>query len=144
MNVISQIPINWLAVVAAAAIQMVLGYFWYSPTLFSKRWIKEQGWSHEDMEKMRAENKGMAQSMIGMFVASLVTMYVLRHAVAYVGAADAASGAWVGFLAWIAFVATVMLNGVFFERKSWTLYWINAGYYLVSLVVAGALLAAWI
>ena len=47
----------------------------------------------------------------------------------------------VGIMAWLGFVAPTMLGSVLWENKSWNLYAINAGYYLVSFALMGAVLA---
>lgn len=52
--------------------------------------------------------------------------------------ADGLTGA---FFTWLGFIVPINLNRVAFERSSWSLFWVNAGYYLVSLLVAGALIA---
>ena len=41
--------INWLAVVAAAFVPMVLGALWYSPVLFASRWMRAVGRAPEDL-----------------------------------------------------------------------------------------------
>ncbi len=41
------------------------------------------------------------------------------------------------------FVATVTLGSVLYEKRSFSLYALNNGYQLVSLVVMGAVLAVW-
>ena len=35
------IPLNWLAILAAAVLHVLVGMFWYSPQLgFGKQWMK--------------------------------------------------------------------------------------------------------
>lgn len=126
--------INLLAVLIAACIQMGVGYFWYGP-LFGKRWMALSGNSMESAQKDMGKTYGL------MFVASLLTAYVLAHFVAFAGATSVAEGATTGFWAWLGFVATTMFTGVLFDRKPLSLYTINVGYHLVSLALMGALIA---
>ena len=37
------VDINWLAIIAAVAINMVIGAIWYSPVMFAKDWAKLTG-----------------------------------------------------------------------------------------------------
>ena len=48
-----------------------------------------------------------------------------------------------GFWNWLGFVMPVTLGIVLWEGKSWKLFGINAGYYLVSLPIMGVILAMW-
>ena len=54
-----------------------------------------------------------------------------------------AMGAMWGFLAGFGCVATFIGTHYLFERKSFTLFLINAGYSIVALTVMGVILAAW-
>ncbi len=53
------------------------------------------------------------------------------------------AGVSVGFGAWIGFVAPVSLGIVLWDGKPWKLWMINAGYYLVGLLLIGSILALW-
>jgi hypothetical protein len=44
---------------------------------------------------------------------------------------------------WLGFVVPVLLNGVAFERKSWKVFGIAAGYQFVSMQVIAMVLACW-
>lgn len=135
-----QIEFNYLAVVVAAIVSMVIGSLWYSPMLFGKKWMKLMGWSPEEMEKRK---KGMGMAYLWMFIGSLVMAYVLSYFLGYSQAATLVEGAWVGFWAWLGFVAPVMLGGMLWEGKPKELYLINSGHNLVNLLVMGAILAVW-
>jgi hypothetical protein len=54
-----------------------------------------------------------------------------------------AYGALYGFLAGFGWVATFIGTHYLFERKSFRLFAINAGYAVVALTVMGIILAAW-
>lgn len=41
--------INWLAVVAATVVAMVLGFVWYYPAVFGNAWMKELGKTREQL-----------------------------------------------------------------------------------------------
>lgn len=130
--------INFLAVVIAAAANMAIGSVWYSKALFGTSWMELAGLSPE---KIKAGNP--IKSMIGATAAGLVMAYVLAHIVGYVGSTTVMGGLQSGFWVWLGFIATYGLNSVLFEQKTWKLYAINTGNYLVSLLVMGVILSVW-
>ncbi len=130
------IDINWLAIVVAAAINMAIGALWYSPALFGKQWAKLHGKKVGDMGE---GNMGYLVTAVG----ALIQAWVLVHFVRYAGSITFWKGAITGFWLWVGFVAVVMAGSLIFEGKPWKLWRINAGYYLVVLLINGALLAAW-
>ncbi len=132
-----EFQINYLAVVVAAVINMGLGFMWYGP-LFGKSWMKMVGLSKEDVK-----NTSMVQPMIIGFASALVMAYVLNNFVRMDGGGTAMAGAMVGFWIWLGFLATSFVSVVIWERKSWNLYALNSGYYLVLLLINGAMLAVW-
>ena len=40
--------LNWLAILVAAVVTMILGFLWYSPLLFAKAWTREMGYDPND------------------------------------------------------------------------------------------------
>lgn len=128
------VEVNWVAIVVAVVASMVLGYVWYSMGVFGRRWMELIGKKEEDLRE------GAGAGMAGMLVSSGVTAYVLTHFVSYAGADTAYEGAVTGFWIWLGFMATVMLSEVFFEKRPFALFTINAGYQLVNLLVMGAIL----
>lgn len=132
------VDINYFAVLAAAIVNMALGSFWFSTKGFGKQWMALSGITPDP-----AKAKGMQKLYAIAFVGALVMSYVLAHFVDYAGAATIGQGAQAGFWSWLGFVAPVMLGMVLWEGKPWKLYVINTSYYLVLLLVNGALLAVW-
>jgi hypothetical protein len=130
------VDINWLAVAVAAVINVVVGSLWYAPVLFGKQWQKVTG---KRAGEMGNGNLGYAVTILG----SLLQAFILVHFVRYAGALTAVRGAEVGFWIWLGFVAVTSLVHQVFEGRPWRLWQINAGYFLVVLVINSALLAAW-
>jgi hypothetical protein len=140
MNVMG---INLWSVLAAAVATMVLGFLWYSPSLFAKPWMVLMGYDPEDKAKLAEMQKG-AGKMYGMsFVASLVSAAVLAKIIAITTVNTALYGMKVGFIVWLGFVATVQLTSVLFAKQPTKLYLINTGYQLVCYLAMGAILAVW-
>lgn len=138
------VPVNYIAVFAAAVVSMIIGYLWYGP-VFGKPWMKEMGFTKEKMDA--AMKKGMAKTYGFMFVGSLVMSYVLAHstvfAASYLKMTGAPAGLMSGFWNWLGFVAPVTLGSLLWENKSWKLWLLNNGYYLVTLMAMGTVLAVW-
>lgn len=136
-----EVPVNYLAVLVAAVVMMVIGMMWHGP-LFGKTWAKLSGVSEE---KMRSG--GMARRIGISFIGWLLMSYVLQHAIVfagkYLGLSGIQAGLIVGFFNWLGFIAPVLMAPVLWEGKSWKLWLINSGYFLVSLLVMGIILAVW-
>ncbi|MBI4033603.1 DUF1761 domain-containing protein [Candidatus Saccharibacteria bacterium] len=130
------VDINTWAVIVAALISMIVGSFWYSKSLFGKEWAKLVGRKLEDMS---GGGKGYAVAAAG----ALIQAYILAHFVQYTGSTSLWDGLATGFWLWLGFVAVVVAINLAFEGRNWALWKINAGYFLVVLLINGGLLAAW-
>jgi hypothetical protein len=131
------VPINYLAVLVAALVNYFIGAIWYG-ALFSGSWKKLSG--IPDM-------KPTPSSMIFGIIGALVMSYVLAHAIffanAFMKTGALAGGLMCGFFNWIGFIAPVTLGVVIYEKKSWKLWVLNNGYWLISLLVMGGILSVW-
>jgi len=136
MSVLSFSDLHWLAIIVAAVINMVVGAFWYSPALFGKTWAKALGKKVGDMGDA---SKGYTVSTVG----ALVQAFVLANLVRDIGLSTAGDGLWLGFAIWLGFMLFVMAGDTVFSGRSMAIGKINSGYYLVVLLINGALLAAW-
>lgn len=128
--------INYLAVVVAALSSFVIGGIWYSPILFAKSWMVENGFTEESL-------KGANQGMIfgGSFILALIMAFNL--AAFLQGPPDLAWGVTAGALAGIGWVACSLGVTYLFERKSMKLFLINAGYHAITFMIMGGILGIW-
>jgi hypothetical protein len=124
------LELNWLAVIAAAAAHVVIGFAWYQPWAFGRTWAGLAG------RPLAGGGPAYGVSIL----AALVTATVLGLLVRATGAAVLAEGALVGGLAWLGFVATSALVDHLFAGRPIRLWLIQAGYQLVGLVAMGAIL----
>lgn len=131
--------ISYLGILISAVVSMIIGALWYGP-LFGKPWMKMMGLTKKDMEK--AKKKGMWKLYLANFIAVFVMAFVLMHIIIHVGAVTIWEGVQTGFWVWLGFIATVMLGTVIWEGKPLKLYLLNVGYYLISLLVMGAILVS--
>jgi len=138
--IVTAIVIRLEAVLVAAIVAMVVGAFWYSPLGFGEAWMRLTGMKKPTKSMKKKVQKAYAL----MFVSSLVMSLILAFEVRYNLAVTLLDGAMVGVWLWLGFVATTQLTGVLWQNKSWTLYFIESGYYLVVLAITGALLTVWV
>ncbi len=140
------VPINYLAIVLCAIANMALGFLWYGK-LFGKQWMALMGMTPEMMNAQKAKG-GMWKGYALAFVGSLAMAFVLAHslifAAAYLGVSGISAGWQAGFWSWLGFVAPVTLGSVLWEGKPWKLWILINGYYLVSLLIMGTILAWWL
>ena len=131
--------INWLAILVAAIIPMVLGYLWYSPMLFAKQWLALMGKTQEEM--MKGFNPAKSYGIT--FVMCLIMAYVMGYFVYYTSSMTFFQGAKIGGMLWLGMVVTTGFQTVTFQGIKQGLYNINAGYNLVCMLLMGGLLAVW-
>ena len=137
------VEVNYLAIVVAAAASMVLGFLWYGPMLFGKQWMKLKGYSAESMKR---EQKEMGKWYAISAVLALVTAYVLSHvmtlAMNFFDYSELMTGITTAFWMWLGFVMPVQATAtIFSDKKNWSLFGIDTGYQLVSLLVMGVIIA---
>lgn len=133
------VPINYLAILLCGVVAMLLGYLWYGP-LFGKDWMKMVGMSKDKMDKdSMFKNYGL------MFLSSLVMAYALAHFVWYAapGSVTLLVGVKTAVWGWLGFIATYAGSKFLFsaQKQPVKLLMIDTGYYLVTLVIMGAILA---
>lgn len=128
--------VNFLAILVAAIIQMIIGAFWYSPKVFGEIWANEMNVDCHEC-KVKIGQYG------AMFAVSLITAWVLSLFVHWMNMQNVAQGAVMGFFIWLGFVATNQLSGVIWGKLPIKIYVINVTYLLLSLVVMSSILAFW-
>jgi hypothetical protein len=129
--------LNFIAIAVCAVIVWIIGALWYSPVLFAKPWVAIVG------RQMSEKPKGVYVGMIGSLIGDLFLCFVLAHIVFWSGAEGWMGGAHIGLLMWAGFNAAVMFPQSIYEGRPLKYFLINTGYWLVSLVIAGAVLAVW-
>jgi hypothetical protein len=128
--------LNIWAVLVAALSTFLIGGLWYSPALFGKVWMRENGFTEESMKN---------SNMVKIFgLAFLLAVIAAVNLAMFMGTESSPTmGAFYGFLAGFGWVATFVGTHYLFERKSFTLFLINAGYSVVALTIMGVIVAVW-
>lgn len=127
---------NIWAVLVAAVSSFVLGGLWYSPALFGRAWQREAGLTDE---QIRGGNMAMIFGFA--FVACLAASFVFAM---FLGPRPPlALGLGAGFSAGLFWVGTSFGINYLFERRSFKLFAINAGYHTLQFTLIGLILALW-
>lgn len=120
--------INWLATALAIVVGMAVAGMWYGKA-FVVVWWKLTGIAPEDSKKASRRN------MVQLFIANSVTAVGLAIGIGIAAAAFSDDSVWlallVGFVAWLTFSATTLLQHNAFELKPPKLTFINSSYQLV-------------
>ncbi len=130
-----EVQINWLAVVLATLVSMVVGYVWYAPFGFGKAWQKLA------RIKDGSNDKSLPWIMLRALVLGFVTAYVLNHVIqlsyAYFQLSYMQTALTTAFWMWLGFQATLIFIHDGYEGRSLKLSSINAGYQFVTLMGMG-------
>ena len=128
--------LNVWAVLVAALSTFLIGGIWYSPAVFGKAWMKENGFTEEGMKGGNMVKIFGLAFVLGLIAAVNLAMFMGPENKPEMGAL------W-GFLAGFGWVATFIGTHYLFERRSFKLFLINSGYSIVSLTIMGIIIAAW-
>lgn len=135
-----EVEVNWWAVVLATLSSMVIGWIWYSKSVFGKSWMKLVHKTDKDLEKA-----GWWPMVIAL-IASFVTAYILAHVTflshAFFNYSFMQSALTTAFWLWLGLTAARMLVHDSFEGRPAKLTLMAVGYELVVLVVM-ALIIGW-
>jgi len=159
---------NYLAILVAAVVPIVMGFLWYNPMLFGNVWMRESGMTEE---KMKGGNMAVifGVSIILSFLLAFFTQFSVIHqtgAVQMIGGDPTVDGILPSFQAFMDDYGTAfrsykhgalhgLLMGIFivfpiiginglFERKSWKHIFVNTGYWTFVLTIMGAILCGWV
>jgi hypothetical protein len=158
--------INFIALLLAAIVTLVVGFIWYNPKVFGTIWMKENNLTQEEL---RTGNMlkifGFTYIFSVMITMTLMSLTIHQSgAVGMVGGPQMIAsakpsfqafmtdygmayrtfkhGALHGFISGLFFAFPVIgINGLF-ERKSWKYIFIHAGYWIVTLTLMGGIVCA--
>ena len=129
--------VNYLAIVVAAVVALVIGFIWYSPRVFGSRWMAYLGTTQAQLG-----NPGPSGMAVGV-VASLLNAWVIAVLSLNLGGKSLTDGILLGALAWLGFMATITAAQISFEKKSWGLWVLNNAHNLLVQVLMGAIVTIW-
>lgn len=129
--------VNYLAVIVAAILAVVIGFIYYAPQVMGNRWMSYLGTTRAQLGN--PEPTGMAAGV----VASLLNAWVLALLSLNLGGATIGDGAMLGFLCWLGFMATITAAEVAFLKQKWGLWLLNNIHNVVVQIVMGAIVTVW-
>ncbi len=126
-----------LAVFAAAGSMFLLGGLWYSPLLFGKAWMAENGFTEAQVSGFSKARSFGGSAVLSLIMAANLAMFLAD------AKTDLMWGMTAGLLAGVGWVATGIAMTALFENRSWKYIAINAGYCMVAFGTMGAILGGW-
>lgn len=133
MDPIDLSTINYLAVLVAGVVHMATGLVWFSRRLFGDAWV-------------RLTNQALTPARAWLPVAAVGHMAIAFVLAILFGLASVTSilgGLVVAWLVWAAFVVTLEIGELVWEKIPTELVLIRIGNHLVALSLAAVILAAW-
>jgi len=155
--------INFIALLLAGLVTLVVGFIWYNPKVFGTIWMKENNFTQE---QLRTGNMlkifGLTYVFSVMITMTLMSLTIHQSgAVGMVGGPPLIDSAKPSFAAFMADYGTAYrtfkhgalhgsISGLFFalpviginglfERKSWKYILIHAGFWIVTLTLMGGI-----
>lgn len=134
------IPLNATSLLASTVAGFFLSYIWYTP-LFGKAWAKQMGFDSSEQPPTPKLIKSLLLTVFSVFLISMVlgnNMAVWTPSTWGIAGQDLpkyAQAMQAGGFTWLGFFLPTLVHGVAWEKRSWKLFTINAGYYLTLLLV---------
>ena len=132
--------INYLAVLVAGLAGFGFAGLWYSPLLFAKPWMAENGFSEKDLTDPKpAMFKSVGSSLVLAFGIAVIFLLMIG---------DDGHMHWQEGAHWGAFLGLFIhgaagLPNYWFENRSMKLFLIHIGNSTLGMAIMGAILAVW-
>ena len=134
------ITVNDLAVVVAALVGFILAWLWYMP-LFGKAWNAARGVTEQQMAEGQ---KNMARNMTVVAVCMLIMAWVVGVLAGYTHLLTWMQGLKLGAACWLGFALTLgLIDAMMSTGRKMAAFYIDAGYWLVTLVLMGIIVSVW-
>jgi hypothetical protein len=134
----SRVRQNYLAIVVAAIACFLLEAGWYS--IFMQPWLDGIGRTRE-----WRMSTGINPAL--QFAVALVAEAVIAAAISCItqltGPQTLQRGIKVAAMLWLGFVLPIWSTEYVFELRPWSLLGINAGFWLLGMILMGAIVGAW-
>ena len=124
----------WPPLVAAVAM-FIIGGIWYS--LFAR--LEAKAFGPETKDRSKPAGHAYLQS----FIVSFVTALIFQRLFEFVHTPNALHGVHTAVIICFGTVVASKYTQKLFRRGTWTLFFIDSGYQLVSFAAMGAILGGW-
>lgn len=133
------IPLSaWLLILGAAVASWLAGAVWY--TVLSRAWIAALGVPPADLRN--PDGSTSPTPLIISFLAEVVMAWTVYGLIGHIGQPSLKAGLLTGGLCWLGFVATTVVVNNAYPRRRVMLSVIDAGHWLVVLLLQGAIIGA--
>ena len=133
--------INWLSIVLAALVPMVMGFIYYHKALFGKAWMDSIGMTLEKAKEANMPLMFGLSFVMSLLVAIFMTQFcngtgqegefdTFKHGIAH------------GIIISLFLIIPIFVTNGLFEQKSWKNILINAGYWILTLAIMGGIVDA--
>lgn len=129
---------NYLAIGVAAVACFVFEAAWY--TIFLKAWLDGIGRTMEELQAIGV-NPGLQYATALLCAALLAT--AISGVVQLTGEQTALRGIKVAAFLWLGCVLTTWATEYVFEERTYKLFAINLGFWLIGMVLIGAIVGGW-
>ena len=129
---------NYLAIAVAAVASMFLLGIWY--TLFLDVWLKGIG-----RDRLWMVGNGVSQALqyaTALLAAGLLATCISSF-VQHTGPQTALRGAMIAAGLWLGCVLPIRATEAVFEARSYTVFALNSGFWLLAMLLMGAIVGAW-
>ncbi|MEO0367232.1 MAG: DUF1761 domain-containing protein [Pseudomonadota bacterium] len=126
------VDVSWIAIVAAAACGFVVGGIWYGP-IMGKKWLGATGLTEADIQ-----GANMPLIYGGAFAFSLLSSFMLAIVYAsYLVNLDLMQKVMMSSFVAFGFIIPAIGTNYLFSQKSKSLFFIDAGYWLLFYIAMG-------
>jgi len=122
--------LNILAIVIAFIVNVVIGAFWYSPAGFGKKWSKLTG-----VDMMKTPKEETNRAIILVAISSLLQAFILALVLNTLAPATVFEAITSTLIIWFGLTAITTIGNTLYQRQSLKLWWINASFFLVVMVI---------
>ncbi len=129
--------VNYLAVIVSTIAALVIGFVWYAPQVFGKRWMAYLGTTQAVL------GQPGPMGIVAGLVAAFVNSWVLALLALNLGGTTVSDGIMLGILTWLGFMATLTAAQIAFLKQPWGLWLVNNGHNVIAQVVMAAIVTAW-
>ncbi|WP_348798364.1 DUF1761 domain-containing protein [Flavobacterium adhaerens] len=158
---------NWIAILVAALAPLVVGFIWYNPKIFGTIWMKENGFTQEELAKGNMlKIFGLTYIFSIMIVITEMSLTIHQSgALGMIGGPMKIGealpsfqafmqdygtafrtykhGALHGFISGLFFAMPIIAINGLFERKSTKYILVHSGFWIISLTIMGSLVCGW-
>lgn len=128
---------SFFSIFFAGIVSVVIGFIWYHPRMFGSAWVRLANLSPEQVEK--GKSRMPLSAFVGLLAGMLIA-YVMSFMLPFLVIPDVVGAIEFAIWCWLGFVAPMMLGIMLWEQKPFTLYLINTGYWLVTLIAMAIIL----